>query len=424
ARPAPASAGVRAPSDGRFGFQVAGPLPSRPRGAFAYHEVREARKAEERAERLRLYYVAMTRAIDRLIVSGAVDTRKRTDDTPIGWVLSRLDAEEELEAAGAEPVELEREGARILIRIDRYRPEPEEVPRVLEEPAQLSLFEALTGDASRAAPVLPPLEALPAPPLHDVRRLSYSALALFERCSFRYFAERVVGMRERPGVGTVPGQEGLAATEIGDAAHKLLEQVDLAAPAPPDVEQVRAWYPAITEDELSRVNALVDGFCGSELAARVAALPGAAKERHFTFEHDGVLVHGYLDVFHLAGGRALVADYKTNVLGDAAPADVVETEYRLQRLVYALACFRAGAEDVEVVYQFLERPHELVSTSFARTALPALEEELSAAIARIRRGEFVPTPSDFACSGCPALDLVCAGPRLRNAGGVRLVAVG
>ena len=34
----------------------------------------------------------------------------------------------------------------------------------------------------------------------------------------------------------------------------------------------------------------------------------------------------------------------------------------LQRLVYALACFRAGADEVEVVYHFLERPDAVVST--------------------------------------------------------------
>ena len=32
----------------------------------------------------------------------------------------------------------------------------------------------------------------------------------------------------------------------------------------------------------------------------------------------------------------------------------------------------------------------------------------------ILAGEFPPTPSEFACAGCPALDLVCAGPRLRS----------
>ena len=46
--------------------------------------------------------------------------------------------------------------------------------------------------------------------------------------------------------------------------------------------------------------------------------------------------------------------------------------------------------------------------------VPEFEVELSAAIARIQAGEFPPTPSEFACAGCPALDLVCAGPRLRS----------
>jgi hypothetical protein len=54
-----------------------------------------------------------------------------------------------------------------------------------------------------------------------------------------------------------------------------------------------------------------------------------------------------------------------------------------------------------------------VEAVFSREDVPELEAELSAAIARIQAGEFPPTPSEFACAGCPALDLVCAGPRLR-----------
>jgi len=80
--------------------------------------------------------------------------------------------------------------------------------------------------------------------------------------------------------------------------------------------------------------------------------------------------------------------------------------------VYALACLRDGAQEAEVVYQFLERPEDVVSATFTVGDLPELESELSAAIARIRTGEFHPTPSDFACADCPALDLICAGPRL------------
>src|SRR5205807_9898116 len=101
---------ILALSDGRFGFRVADPITSERRGAFAYEAVREASKAEERAERLRLYYVAMTRAQDRLIVSGAIDpTRGADDTTPIGWVLSQLHMRDELERVGRDPVEVERE---------------------------------------------------------------------------------------------------------------------------------------------------------------------------------------------------------------------------------------------------------------------------------------------------------------------------
>ena len=116
-----------------------------------------------------------------------------------------------------------------------------------------------------------------------------------------------------------------------------------------------------------------------------------------------------------AEGRALVVDYKTNALEERTPEEIVESEYRLQRLVYALACFRGGAEEVEVVYHFLERPDALVAATFSAADVSALEAELSATIARLQAGEFVPTPSDYVCAGCPALDLVCAGPRLRSA---------
>jgi CRISPR/Cas system-associated exonuclease Cas4 (RecB family) len=252
------------------------------------------------------------------------------------------------------------------------------------------------------------------PSPNRVRRLSYSALALFGRCPYRFYAERIAGLRSVDDTGRLPGHTGLAATEIGDAAHRLLEAVDLHAPVPPSLDDVRTWYPDVSDEELARIEALVRGYCDSPLAARVAALPTALVERPFAFEHDGVLVHGRLDVLDLHDGRALVVDYKSNVLDEASPTEVVEGDYRLQRLVYAIACFRAGADEVEVVYQFLERPDELVSAQFRRDELPALEAELSEAIARIHAGLFPPTPSEFACAGCPALDVVCAGPRLRG----------
>jgi ATP-dependent helicase/nuclease subunit A len=406
-------------SDGRFGFRVADPVTSARRGAFSYDEVRKARKAEERAERLRLYYVAMTRAQDRLIVSGAIDPARSAEEaTPIGWVLSRLNALGELERAGETPVELERGGARIVVRVDRWQPAARDEPEPpVAAVGQLALFDAdENGALPTFAPALPVLPPAPEPPLHRVRRLSFTALGQFESCSYRYYAERIVGMRATDERLAAPGTTGLAATEIGTAVHRLLELVDLREPSPPDdlAEHVRSWYPSVTDDEVARIASFVGTYCGSELARRIARLPAARAERPFAFEHDGVLLHGRIDVLQLDGSRAVVVDYKTNSLAECTPEEIVDTDYRLQRLVYALACFRTGVDEVEIVYHFLERADGVVSAAFTRSEAPALERELSAAIERINAGDFRPSPDEFTCAGCPALDVVCAGPRLRG----------
>jgi ATP-dependent exoDNAse (exonuclease V) beta subunit len=396
--------------DGRFGFKVADPLTGRRRGAFDYEDVRRAEEAAGEAERRRLYYVAMTRAIDRLIVSGSFEPGKAADTrTPIGWVLERL-GDVDLAEVGDDPAELERGDARLLLRVNRAAAEEPTVEAPAPAAAtdvQLALFSPDEPLEPRPAPALAPLEAIPEPPLHEPRRLSFSALSTFDQCSYKYYARYVVGLRER--VEERMGG-GLGALGIGSAVHAALERLDLAAPSVP--ADLSARFPGAGADEIARITSFVAGYCESELAARLAALDGLKVEQSFSFEHDGVVLHGYLDVFRLADGQAVVVDYKTNALEGLEPAEVVASEYRLQRLVYALACLRAGADQVEIVYQFLERPGEPVSTTFSRDDLERLEAELSVEISRIRAGSFVPTPSDFACTGCPALDVVCAGPAL------------
>ncbi len=270
---APSADEILVGADGRFGFRVVDPTSGQRTGVFGYDDVRAAEEREDRAERLRLYYVAMTRAIDRLIVSGAIDPDTQRDrDTPIGWVLARLGTNE-LEAARAagEPVELERGDARFVLRVETHSVTPEPEPAV-DVDGQLALFAELPTAPPKRGYRLPELVPPPAPPLHRVRRLSYSALSLFERCSYRYYAERVAGLREVRPVRAGEGDGGLAATEVGDAAHRLLELVDLRAPKVTDLEQVRAWYPRVTDEELERISEFVANYCRSEVAFRVSAM--------------------------------------------------------------------------------------------------------------------------------------------------------
>jgi ATP-dependent helicase/nuclease subunit A len=419
-RSRPPVSDILALSDGRFGFKVAHPATGTRVSTESYRDVKEHRERAERAERLRLYYVAMTRAMERLIVSGSSSAPDEAgDETPIGWVLARLGLTDEAHAAANGPIEVERGNATVLLRLDRGQSDPPSAP-VVEEPepmvakgGQLVLFEGSGEALPPPAPRLHALTVLPEPPLHHVSRLSFSALSLFERCSYRYFAERVAGMKPAAWDGDGVAA-GLHPTELGDAVHRLLERVDLSDPSrPTDLEQlVRGWYSSVGDAELEHVGRLVDAYCDSTLARRIAALDGVRVERPFAFALDGVLLNGRLDVLWRDGSRGLVLDYKTNALDGREPAEIVENEYRTQRDVYALACMRAGIDEVEVVYQFLEAPEAVVSAGFGPGDIGALEAELRDAIARIRGGDFRPTPSPFACSGCPALDRVCAGPGL------------
>ena len=406
--------------DGRFGFRVADPATGSRRPAFDYEQVREAEREAERAERLRLYYVAMTRAIDRLIVSGAIDPGRTADQaTPIGWVLARLEAEE-LDAAGDGPVELVRDGARLLVRVDRHREaeavavpvEAAAAPEAAEE-GQLSLFAGEDeAPLPPPAPRLPELPPVPAPPLHRVRSLSYSALALFDRCSYRYYAERVAGLRAEDAHGSVPGTTGLAATEIGDAVHRLLETVDLAAPVAPDVEAVRAWYPAVTDEELERIR----GFVGVVL--RLGARPADRRARR-------------------RRARAALRVRARRCAPPRPPRRLLErrrprARRRLQDELAGRGHARGDRGGRLPAAAARLRARLLADRSRGgrgRLPLPraARRGRLDAVHGRRHRGargralgrdrpdhagEFAPTPSECTCSGCPALDLVCAGPRL------------
>jgi ATP-dependent helicase/nuclease subunit A len=406
--------------DGRLGFRVADPSGGKRHSALGYEQLHEIDIEQEEAERRRLYYVAMTRAQERLLVSGAIDTDSAADgETPIGWILDRL-GPDVLEGA-EEPKEIACGESSVVVRLDRFvlqadQPEPASEEEISEE-GQLLLFQH--GRAAELEPgaKLEPLAPIAPPPLYRPRRLSYSGLRQFESCSYRFFAERVCGMKSLPRPAGGDGA-GLAATELGSAVHELLEQIDLRAPkspAPAEIEQdVRSRHPAASDEDLERIGRFVANYCDSKLARRVAQLPEPQTELSFVFEQGEVLLNGFLDVVSLSDGKAFVLDYKTNRI-DRELEEIVADDYRIQRLVYALACLRAGYEEVEVAYAFLEQPDAIVSATYHTADAADLERELDAAIERVAAGEFSPTPGVFICSDCPANGVVCAGMDLPGA---------
>ncbi|HEY8858317.1 MAG TPA: UvrD-helicase domain-containing protein [Gaiellales bacterium] len=402
-RAARATRDILVAADGSIALRAVDPATGALTPALGYPEVALRERQAEREEARRLQYVGMTRARHHLIVSGALAAG---EDTSIAYLCGGLgidlDAESEVDVGDA----------RLRVRIERPAdadaPPPNGAvnieclaPDIQPVGEQLALFEE-GGRTVEALPVLAPIA--PAPPV-PLRRLSYSALSLYRRCGYRYFAQRVLGLPEPDRVGLEGG--GLDPLELGDAVHLELERPD---------GRWRDLYPHASPDDEARIGAFVAAWTGSPLLARVAELVDARNEVAFAFDVDGVLLRGRFDIFGRFGdGTALIVDFKTNRLRERVAQEVMDTTYSEQVTTYALAALRSGAPAAEIAYAFLEDSAAVAVRRFSAADVPALEAELRTAIDSIRAGQFPARPGPH-CRECPALDLLCAGPALEWGG--------
>ena len=418
---------VRVSGDGRLGLRLIRSGESGRVSAWDYDAIgAEAKDADELEER-RLFYVAMTRARERLILSGATRFEGWTEGRwngggPVGWIAPAFVGQlAEVIAEGGGDVALG--GARVRVSISA----PESAPTGLPGPAvsedRSALPEpAVSGPAELvlqelAPPEPPPPSTIAGPP---VATLSYTSLGAYARCGYRFYAERVLGLPARP-VSDERGSAVLArsAADRGVLVHALLERVNFRRPAAPGAEAITAAAAGAgmrppTLEEAADLAGLISAFASSELCARLGRATDARREERFAFElADGVLVTGAIDVLaRERDGAMLIVDYKSDRLAGADPTAIVDSAYTTQRLVYAIAALRAGAPRVEVAHLFLEVPEQPVTIVFAQSELGELEGRLGGLAAGVleRRFEVSPTPHRALCAGCPAEGGLCSWP--------------
>jgi ATP-dependent helicase/nuclease subunit A len=408
---------MRVGRDGRFGLRLAQPGTARRESALHYKELGDEQLQAEAREERRLFYVAMTRARERLIVSGAAKLESwQSSGGPIAWLGPALLGPGDIESAIEQGSGVTELGARF-----EFIREDDRQTQVVRPYAAKSA--SADRDELRPAPEAPP-PAQPAPP---VTALSYSSLGEYKRCGYRFYVERVLGLApvDRPGGHreAPTDAEELAPNERGVLVHDLLERLDFRRPIKPTAAMIDAAAQRsglgsrLGEADAAAAADLVDRFAATELCARLGRATQVSREERFAFllgdEASGVLVVGALDVLaRETGGRALVVDYKTDRLEGADPREVVERAYATQRLVYALAALRAGAEAVEVAHVFLDGEHEPVTAAFSRADAPELESRLSALADGVMRREFAVTdaPHRAVCHGCPAEGGLCSWP--------------
>ncbi len=412
---------LRLGDNGEVGLKVPGLEEGRnATPVFGWDAIGATEEAADAEEEKRLFYVAMTRAQEYLILSGAADLAGwHSCRAPIGWIAPALAPGLDGHDPAADPrpeIAVARRGfaGRVAVSLNCAATLGDVLPRAAMAPAPI------TAEGGGAVPALPP------PSLHRdgpdglaVDHISYSSLEQHHRCGYRFYLERVLRLPADPGP-LRRGDGGLSGLVRGSIVHAALERLDLARPEPPDDGELdglaAAEGAALGAADRDDLRALVAAFASSPLRARLAAAARVRREAGFSYLLDvgraePLRVTGAVDALgEEPGGGLLVVDYKTDRV---APGDDLEAragrDYGIQRAVYALAALRAGAPTVEVVHCFLERPEDLAAARYVAGDRPGLEAALAAAAAGILDGEFVPSPAPWRgrCSGCPGANGLC-----------------
>jgi hypothetical protein len=308
---------------------------------------------------------------------------------------------------------------------------------------QMPLLQDVDADEGLEGPLSPlpdPDMGPPAPPgaAPPVTHVSYSSLSLYERCGYRFYAERVLGLGRSPadGRGAAVDTDGepediapdpLAPEEAealehryarGTVVHELLEASARSGWAPPAEELATALLRregVPPEAGLRRVREMVDGFLGSQLLEQLAGATALHPELPFAFRLGGLIVRGEIDLLAELTDEVVVVDYKSDALKGEDPAGHMG-RYEVQQKIYALAALRRHGLPVRVVYAFLDAPGALVEERYEPADADRLTAELEAAADGIHRGRFEVTaePNLALCFDCPARKRLCSWDESRT----------
>ena len=417
---------LRISDDGSLGIRLAS-LGGSSSSSRELERIKEEQKRKGEEEEKRIFYVAATRAEERLILSGATDLEKRPPPAdlqePMRWILDGFCRG--LPADGAAGVEeATREGR--SVRVSWRRLTPATLAELLS-PADLAPVAPVPADpgAGHEQPELE-LGMVPAPRALPVSRLSYSGLEAYRRCSYRFYLERALGLRpvEPPVAAGRPAAQGLNPLLRGSLVHLILEELDFRRPRIPEAEDVAKLIerhgPQPRPDDVADLRSMVQRFVSSELFQRIARADRVRTELSFAFTlrppgagGRRLVVNGFVDVHATEPGGVLVVDYKSDALGDRDPEELCSRDYATQRLVYALAALRAGAESVTVIHCFLERPGDLAEVRYQAGDAAGLEQELLDTARGVVDSRFEPTedPHRELCADCPGRAALCTwGP--------------
>lgn len=320
-------------------------------------EAKEEKEKREREEEERLFYVALTRARDKLVlVLSGKDTKK--DGRSFSHPANLLPQEILFSGGGEEKVGDANFQVTLL---------PE---------AELPEREVVASEGADG--VLPVFSGALAPAGEG--SLSYTRLASWQKCSLRRHLERDLLLP------AAEEGEGEGRRQLGIEVHQRL------AGWP--------WTGDLAEGATPEAESLLRSFAGSDIYKE--AMSGNAQQTEVPFSlllSQGEVV-GFIDMLFESREGWEIVDWKTG--------EEREEDDLLQREIYSLALLLAGRSPVRARTYFMKNG-TFKESRFGSEDLPdlrALVEEKAEAVLASPPLPAAEEPQPF-CSGCPGLQVMC-----------------
>jgi len=348
------------------------------------------------AEAVRLLYVACTRAEEALTVIGRTRPDKDADDSLTGRLRRALGgATPESLGAVLEHVEPD---AEVTLVVPAAPEDPGAVTCPPDAPSvETAPVRAAVEDDGPAEETTRPRPAAPS-------RVSYTGLATYERCPYRFFLTSILKLP------APPAAQGGDALVFGSAAHAVLERVCSPEDDWQPIAEAAARAAGLDRRTRQRLTEAVSRYLASDVVRELATSERVMREAPIAVPVSGAVLAGAIDAIGWTGDRALIVDYKSGT-GPLTPDQAVE-RYRLQGECYSLAAFAAGASDVKITFFELERPWS-TSYEYGLSECERIGASVGAIVGRMAEVGYPARPAyeREQCETCPGLGGMCAVTR-------------
>lgn len=310
----------------------------------------ERKKAEEETdEEIRILYVALTRAIDRIEVTGTVKDVEKLDESESGrksfaemLYPAFVRSGDEIVVKNAENV-LSSE-----VHAVKERLSAENLKAMIAASADEDMYDKID---ARLSYVYPYTSAEKIKSKYSVTELNNAFTEKKEASELRFpeFSQK---------------KNGLSAAETGTVMHRVMEKLDFRTA----LERGEAYIKekilemkgsgTLTEEEAESVNVgNIAGFFDSEIGKRAAKAANAEKESEFillkNIRGEDTIVQGIIDFFFEEDDGLVLIDYKNSYINAAADEYEVVKRYKEQIALYEEALETAKNKNVKESYLYM-----------------------------------------------------------------------